>query len=242
MNKKLMFMVAAAFRSYYGENETGMIIGSDIVMPVAKYADDAAFKQVITSSAYLPRLQLVGGNSELGKTGQVKPGNYALISSKDQFEDLGTGFPVASLIWRFKALKIDSENIITIYNPHLSSFKEIQVTADTVPDSGCMYGTEFLVWIPSVAKFGTFFLSSKTARRQAPMLRSQLEARKNSTLKSELIKKGKHSWWGPVVVECTTPITVMPDPKELQEELNKFANPKESEVELASESTEGRER
>lgn len=93
-----------------------------------------------------------------------------------------------------------------------------------------MYGIEFLVWLPEKQLFATFYLSSKTARREAPNLKGLLKDRKAATVKSNFIKKGRYSWHGPVVGPCSTPFE-LPPVADMTAHAERFANPKDSEVE-----------
>ncbi len=93
-----------------------------------------------------------------------------------------------------------------------------------------MYGPEFLVYIPSLRRFATYFMSSKTSRRQAPELNA-LKGR-GATLKCKLIETPKYSWHGPVVTVCNTQLSNLPSSEDVEEQLGRFNNPDESSVEF----------
>ena len=101
-----------------------------------------------------------------------------------------------------------------------------------------MYGPEYLVWIPSVKALATFFLSSPTARRESASIHARL--RKAATLKAKLINGKKHKWHGPVITPCSTPFD-LPDMTYLNEEIEKFSNPKASSVIIEGETEAGAE-
>lgn len=197
-------------------------------MGLSKYADDKSFEQ-ISSVGFLPRVQLMGSNSNAVKEGQIGQGHYALIRGKDQVQDLTKEVPVVVLSWRPKAMEITSESVISVYNPKSSEFDRIAKKSEE-SDSGCMYGPEFLLWVPSLKAFATFFMSSKTARREAPQLKGLLG--KAALLKSQLIKAKKFAWHGPVVTPCSQPLD-LPDLDEAREQAQKFNNPPENETEAA---------
>lgn len=212
----------------YG-SEIATVIEGDL--PIAKYTEEEkTWGDVVTAAAFLPRVQLYGGNSGLVQEGKIKMGHFGLTKSKDQTDDLGSSFDCLVLSWRFKAMEINGETIISVYNPKSTEFVRIQGKAD-IADSGCMFGIEFLLWIPIVNAFGTYFLNSKTARRVAPDLKGLLK--QGATIKSNLIVKGKYKWHGPVVTQCSTPFEELPDSQEILEQATRFANPKESELEKA---------
>lgn len=214
------------FTAAYGE------LAEIPALPLAKYADDAAWGDVVSSSSFLPRVQLMGGNSEMAKEGLIGLGNYALVQDKKNFTDLGKQFDCIAFSYRFKAMRIPGDGtVLSYFNPKSSEFVRIQDDAEKA-DSGCMYGPEFLVWLPAYKQFATFFFSSKTARRASPNLRVLMDEKRWATCKTELIKKGKNSWHGPVITPCSTPHE-LPAGEKLLAVAERFANPKDSEVEVA---------
>jgi len=211
-------------------NETGLSIPAS-EFGVAKYADPQAFTEV-TSASFLPRLQLMGGNSELVKEGKIGIGRWALLRNKDQFVDLGPQVDALILSWRPKAMELKDNNsvVLSFFNPKDEAFRKVMEKSE-VPNSGCMYGPEYLVWLPAPHNvYLSFFMASKTARREAPMVQALMH--KFATLKIRLIKTAKFSWHGPVVTGCTTTYEV-PVKEELLEQVNKFNNPPENEIESA---------
>lgn len=192
---------------------------------------DKTFDEVATSSKFLPRLQLFSSNSTEVKEDKIKQGNYGLVTMKGQpVIDLTGTVDVLICVWRPKALDMsDINNVISIFDVQNPMFLKIAQRADDT-DSGCMFGVEFLVWVPSVGKFATFFCGSKTGRREAVNIKGLTG--KPVTLKSHLIKKGKHSWHGPRAFECSTPIEY-PEADELRERVNEFNNPPATDVEEA---------
>ena len=232
-------MFLRAFRRVNGND----MIPADLNLPMAKYTqDDSAFGAIITSAVYLPRIQLFGGNSDLVKEGKIGMGHYGLVRSKDQVDDLGVQFNCCPFSWRFKAVRITEANdVFSYFNPNADEFKAIMVESEQ-QDSGCMYGVEFLTWIPDpTATFATFFFASKTARRESPNLKQILTNRGAATCKAQLIKKGRFTWHGPVIVPCSTPFELPPS-DEIMTQAERFANPKDSEVEKAEVVGEVRER
>ncbi len=213
-------------------------MANEIVVPglqemgAAKYADDKSFAVVAQGANYLPRVQLMGANSNAVKEGKIGQGRYAFVRGKDQMEDLTQEIPVLVLGWRPKALQILEDEVISVFNPASEEFKRIAATADSgAQDTGCMYGPEFLVWVPAVKAFGTFYMSSKTARREAPQMRALMG--KLALLKCQLIKAGKFIWHGPVVTMCSQAVSDMPGIEDVTEQVTKFNNPPESEKEAA---------
>ena len=187
----------------------------------------------ISSTGFLPRVQLMISNSEKCKSGEFPINHYAYVNNNN-YDDLGKTVDILVLCWRPKALDT-SEDVISVYDTESEAFKKIVEVADSgAKDSGCMYGPEFLVWVPAKETFATLFCGSKTARNEAPSIKGFIGCA--ATLKSREInpKRSSYSWYGMTIVPCSTPFN-MPDADEMQEIANKFNNPPAQEVEEAPE-------
>lgn len=197
------------------------------------------FDQIAKSSQFLGRVMLMGSNSSLVQEGKMPLGHYAFIPSQNIFQDLSNEVDVLVCAWRPKAMDVSGDEIISSFKVDSPIFKEI-VEKSGVKDSGCMYGPEFLLYIKSIKSFATYFMSSKTSRREAPNLKSLMG--KAATLKSRFIvpPKSRYKWHGPVVVPCSTPFEI-PSIDVLKEEISKFSTPKEEEREPADEAVTERE-
>lgn len=196
-------------------------------------ATSGAWDSVITAGSYLPRIQLFGSNSNAAKEGKIGMGRFGLVKVKDQIEDLTIEVNCIPICFRFKALRIGAENIVSIFNHLNPEFEKIK-SESSVEDSGCMYGVEFLLWLPNVDEglFTTFYLSSKSSRREAPNLRALIG--KAATIRSTLVSKGKFKWHSPVVTACSTPFTNIPDSAEIGKVSTKFLEEKDSALESVS--------
>jgi hypothetical protein len=199
---------------------------------VQKFDDDAF--AVVASATYTPRLQLMTSNSGPCQKGEFPTNNYALVQDQ-KYQDLGKEVELWAIAWRPKAIDMsDDDTILTSHDPKDPEFQRIQAKSDE-KDSGCMYGPEYLVYVPAVNAFATFFMGSKSSRREAPALQARL---KNSAiLKSKLIETKKFSWYAPIVTPCSTPLD-KPDPEKLASELEKFNNPPKDDKERVEESEE----
>lgn len=124
-------------------------------------------------------------------------------------------------------MQITDDAVITCFDHTDQMFKDIMAESEK-KDSGCMYGPEYLVWIPSMKVFALFFMGSKTGRREAPALRALLG--KAATLRTKLIESKQFSWHGPVVSACSTPFDI-PSQEEIAQEVEKFLNPPKDDVE-----------
>lgn len=197
---------------------------------------DKTFDKVATASSFLPRLQLFSANSMEVQEDKIRAGRYGIVTMKGQpVVDLTDTVEVLLCVWRPKALDMSGDQVISCFNVEDPLFSEIASKAGE-QDSGCMYGPEFLVWVPSVEKFTTFFCGSKTARRESVNIKTLCGDK--AILKSHLIKKGKYAWHGPQVLECNVPFT-MPSDDDLNEQVQTFNNPPDRTAEAVEEPTTG---
>lgn len=192
---------------------------NEIMIPEAaslqKYSDKDF--DAMASSAYLPRLQLMTSSSDICKTGAFPINHYALINGQNH-TDVGLEVDALIIAWRPKAMKM-ADDIVVSYNPNDDLFRQIQQESET-KDSGCMYGPEFLVF--TQGKFATFFLGSKSARKEGQNVRARLG--QIATLKSKLIEWKAYKWQAPVVIPCNSPFD-LPSTEAITEEVEKFNNP-----------------
>jgi hypothetical protein len=185
-------------------------------------------------SSYLPRLQLFDSNSGAVKRKQIGMGNYGLVINTS-VTDLGDEVKCFVLSARLKAMCLN-DGVRSYFDPKHSEFLKIKALADT-PNTGCLCGPEFLLYLPTQKKFVTFFMSSKTMRRESPNLMALLS--KSALLKTRFIENGKFSWYGPVVVAYSTPLD--PPPAErMGVEIDKFRNPPVEETEVVEEDKRAR--
>lgn len=206
----------------------GELINTAEMGAVQKY-DDKAFESAAAGGKYLPRLSLLTSNSKACKAGEFPVNNYALTTG-DINVDLGKEVDVLVIAWRPKAIEM-GEAVITVYDTNSPEWTRISEKSET-KDSGCMYGPEFLVYVPSKKKFATFFLGSKSSRKEAPAVKAFLQGA--ATLKSKKIETPKYTWFCPQAVACSTPFDI-PAMEDIKAELEKFNNPPAQEVEKAPE-------
>lgn len=207
---------------------------------------DAKDAEAVTKTGdWLPRLQVFGSNTTLVKEGKATMGVFALVYTQEKFLELGKEVPFLSLTFRTKALRIptDGSAPISYYNRMSDQFKKV-VSDSSAPNSGCMFGPEFMIWLPNPGCFASYFFGNPTLRRVAPALLSLMKIGdgpdgkaiykpKPALTKIHFIKGQKFSWHGALIQPYSTPL---PPPSEefeltLREEVQKFLNPPESQVE-----------
>ena len=178
--------------------------------------------------SYLSRLQLFSGKSDACTEGKIPINHYGLVDG-DDIIDLGSEIIIAVLAARHKAMCTDGD-VQSSYDTTTELFKDF-VVRSWVKVAGCMYCPEFLVYIPSVDKYATYCMGSKTARREAKKFKPLMS--KPAKLSSKPIEKGKYKWLGPVIIPSDEVIDI-PDMKKAELELSKFRNPPKDSVEAAS--------
>jgi hypothetical protein len=203
---------------------------------VAEY-DDELFKKASKTGDYLARLQLMTSNNDLVKGGKFPVNHFAIV--RDQVHiDIGEAVDVLVVAWRPKALEIEEE-ITTVYNPDDDEFARI--AAKSEDNMSCMYGPEFLLWFPENLEFLTFFMCSKSMRRESPHVKVFM--RKACTLIPKEIPGRKYTWWSPIAIKPTTPLTVLPPDDKLKYEYKKFIEAEKNAPEkVKAEEATGRER
>ena len=194
-----------------------------------------SFDDVVASTGYLQRLQLFGGKSDACTEGKIGIGHWGLVDDGN-IVDVGEEVDIVLITWRPKALEIGGDSIISEYDSTTELFMDIAKRSG-IKDSGCMYGPEYLVWVPSVSKFATLYMCSKTARREAKKMHGLLG--QAVTLQVHVIDNGKFKWHGPRAVPCSTPVE-MADSESLTVEVDKFNNPPKNETELADDGEDDR--
>jgi hypothetical protein len=202
---------------------------TDIAVP------EGSLKDLTTADDFFYRIQLYGGKSNAVQEGTIEANHYG-IPEDSTVIDLGAEVDCLICSWRSKALSTADDPVMESFDPASDVFKDIMARS-SIKDSGCMYGPEFLLYVPSVDRFLTFFMSSKTARREARKMEPLLRCA--ATLKSRIIKQNKFIWTGPVVIACSTPLD-LPPLNIIKAKIEKFQNPPARNEELAED--DGRDR
>lgn len=195
----------------------------------ASAREDAALS-VANSSDYLPRLKLCQSQAkEVVHRKVARGGNYALVNGKDDITDLGEEVEMIICAGRAKALRT-GEVVMVNFEEDSAEFKAIREESKD-KESGCMYGPEYLVWLPAQDTFATLFMCNPTARREAGSVHARL--RKAALLTSNLIETTKFSWYGPLCRDLNTPITNIPSKDTFVKQIEDYLSEKSSQVKAA---------
>ena len=217
---------------------------TDLAIPEGKSLapiTDDDFNKLTAGGDFLPRIQMMAGSSGLVTEGKATVGHYMFIRTKEDVADLDVEFDALICAMRLKAMRIDDE-VMSFYDASSDTFKKIWAESK-IKDSGCLAGPEFLLYIPDQQSFATFYMASKSAARVAPTVRSYIDGGQPNpaTFGASLVKTKKYSWHVPTVKDCSTPFTP-PTQEDFIEQLDKFQNPEEADVEEVVDDAVGRAR
>ena len=198
--------------------------------PKPKFNDETAIAS-LKQGGFLPYIQLVNAMSEQAQSGKIQAGRFCLMLSKDNVVDLGTQFVGLYVSVRPKAMQFKPE-VKSCYNPRDPLFQELKVKAEQ-GGNNCAWGPEFLVWLPEVEKFASYFLGNASGRNEGGNLVGPLQQQGffAASQIATTMKNGKGRWFGPRTEPYTLPLANVPTPEILKSELEKFASPPDSEKE-----------
>lgn len=227
------------------------LMPQDMNFVVATDEDVAA---ITRPGDFLPRIQINGSSSDFAKEGQVPIGTHVLVSTKEEYTDLGKEVEFLAISFRPKALRIptDGSAPLSYFKRGTKLFEDVAKIALLPGKNGCMTGPEFLVWLPNPGVFATYFCGNKTMRRAASALVTIMDKGKDQNGRSmykpaaarstiKFIKNAKNSWHGADFTPLSTPLGAPPEDftETLMEEVKKFNNPPESQVEAVEPAAAG---
>lgn len=188
------------------------------LIPMEQDTSDKDALAVGQAKGYYPRIKLCQGSAKEVAKKKVKAGGcFALIKSKEDITDLGEEVEIIVCKGRPKALQT-GEVILTNYEKDSEEFKRIQDMSKE-KDSNCMFGPEYLVYLPGQKIFATYHMNSATARQESGEMHEHLG--NPALLRSHYIEKPKFSWWGPLVEDAPTPAD-LPTVEEFVAEIAKY--------------------
>lgn len=215
----------------------------------AQLGDDSDFQDLAKGGDFLRRLQLVSKGKYVD-SGQVKPGNFAVIIDGETAQDLGATIDVMVISRRPKAIDMsDKAQIVVSYDKSSELFQEIAAKS-VEKDSSCQYGASFLIIERRTGGLYEFFCGSISTRREVATISAYMSITKEQivarelkdvephgplplTLTSKHITK-KWSYFVPEVHDCSTPFTAKQIPAEevIVKEMDKFVNPPKDETKV----------
>lgn len=202
------------------------------------------------TSEFLPQVRVYGSEANVVKEQKFPMGHFGLYFSPEKIVDLGEQFDCLVVDWRPRASIVSGDTPISFFgkfNAEAEEGKKWEYSKEFVEvkdramakEKGYLVGLEYLVWIPSVGKFGLFLMGNPTLRRESSNVKALV--RKAATLKIKLIKTNQYTWHGCTAFACTTPFDI-PEKEMIVDEIVKFRDPKDSAVEFADDEKEGQGR
>lgn len=192
--------------------------------------DENIYKKLSQATTYLPRLQLFSNKSDAVTNSLIEGNHYGLVVNK-KITDLGREVKVFIIARRPKAMDLSNkEAIVNSYKPDSDIFQSI-IDRSEIKDSGCMYGIEYLIWIPSQKEYCTLFLGSKSGRGESSLFSEQLG--KAATLKSRTASNKKFVWQMATCSPCSESIELPTDQEEFNKTIQSFINPPDAELSKA---------
>lgn len=178
--------------------------------------------------SFLPRLQLFTASSNEVKEGKIGVAVYGVVKGEDIIE-VGKNVPVVPLAWRAKAMNLKADPPQAYHNQKSPEFQDFMKRAAD-PNSGYVFGPEFLLWMGEPHGFVTMFFMSKTARNSSPDLRALLPGAdgrlRTAVLSAQLIENDDYKWHGPKIMPSSQ--TIAPPPDDLLEMTTRtFLTPKD---------------
>jgi len=189
-------------------------------------------RDLIVTNAYLPFLKFFYGMSDLCKQKKFPSDTFGLMRG-DTPEQLGEQVDVLFLAVRVHALDMSGKDVVHNYDMKSDTYQSIKARQDAQGyNSNCMYGPEFLVFLPGQDTLAQFHLGNKSLRflgsKIMNLLPAEGKAVTGATLKTKWIEKSAVPFMG--VDVCVNNAIVLSDVEKLQAallvELPKFLNPK----------------
>lgn len=239
--------------------ETTLTTYDPTQLPSAEKAGDN-FEGLSSSDNFLKRLQLYGKGKAIDK-GLISPGRFGVPHAADDIEDLGKSVDLLIFGRRPKAIDMsDTQNLIIVYDRSDTEFARIEEESAS-KDSGCMYGTVYLVYERNTQTFYELFFGTKSARKRNDEMSAHMTLTQEKidrleedgqnvegleprgplpvTVEAEYIEGGGWSWFAPSPVTCSVPIEG-PSMADIVKECTRFQSEKGTDVVAVEEDSRAR--
>ncbi len=179
--------------------------------------------------SFLPRLQLFTASSNEVKEGKIGVAVYGVVKGEDLIE-VGKSVLVVPIAYRAKAMNLKAEPPQAYHNQKSAEFQDFMKRAAD-PNSGYVYGPEFLLWMGDPHGFVTMFFMSKTARNSSPDLRALMPTPADPRLRvallsAKLIENDDYKWHGATIMPSSQSIP-LPADDVLEMTIKTFLTPKD---------------
>ena len=232
-------------------------------LPSTQIGGDEVYQDLAKDAGYLKYIKLCSGDKYV-KRKMIEDGHFGIPRTKDEVVDLGEAVDVIPLARRPKAVDLsDLSAIVTSYDSNSEVFKDIRVRASG-SDSGCQWGTSFLMLERSTGLFYEFFFGTNTSRPEAANVFNAMNLTQDDidrraaagadvsdlaphgplpvTLKADFRQNKKGMWYTPVVLKCSTPFSRVPPIADIVAEIGRFTTIKSEGTEKVKDERKGRAR
>jgi hypothetical protein len=203
--------------------------------------DSNEIESLTRTSEFLPQVRVYGSEATIVKEAKFPMGHFGLYFSGENIVDLGDSFDCLVVDWRPRASIVSGDTPTSFFGKFNDETNEWEYSREFTEiknramgkEKGYLVGLEYLLWIPSIQKFGLFLMGNPTLRRESANVKALV--RKAATLKIKLIKTAQYTWHGCTAFPCTTPFDI-PELSIIAEEAAKFRQPQDSQVEMDDDS------
>ena len=226
--------------------EEGKLISlEELGVPSTRTTKD--IESLTRTTEFLPQIRVYGSESSIVKEQKFPMGHLGMYFSQDNIVDLGQSFDCLVVDWRPRASIVAGDQPISYYgkfneeNQDWNFSNEFLLVKEKAmaKEQGYLCGLEYLLWVTGVEHFGLFLMGNPTLRRESPNMKALTGAA--ATVKMKIIKTKKYTWHGVQIFKCQTPFD-LPEREEMIEEVQKFRNSKDSELEMVDDSDSARAR
>lgn len=202
---------------------------------------DKNVEALTKTTDFLPQIRIYGSESTIVKEGKFPMGHMGMYFAQDNIVDLDDAFDCVVVDWRPRVSIVTGDQPISYYGKFNQETEDWEFSKEFVmvqekamaKEQGYLAGLEYLLWVPSISKFGLFLMGNPTLRRESSNVKALTG--KAATVKVKLIKTTKYTWHGVEVFPCSTPFD-LPEEDVVIQEVQKFREPKDSEMELSDDS------
>ena len=216
--------------------EEGKLISLENMGVVAR--TDEGVESLTRTTEFLPQIRIYGSESTIVKEGKFPMGHMGMYFAQDNVVDLNDAFDSLVVDWRPRVSIVTGDQPISYYGKFDGDWtfsKEFNMVKEKAmnKEQGYLCGLEYLLWVPTIEKFGLFLMGNPTLRREYSNVKALVG--KAATFKVKLIKTTKFTWHVVQVFPFQTPFD-LPDEGALVTEVQKFREPKDSDLELSDDS------
>lgn len=214
---------------------------------VTQVEEDSQFTKYKGGASFLKRLQFYSKGKSFRDGTNIPPGTYGIPDS-DEVTQLGPEMDIIPLARGVKVIDLSNKSEpIVLHDSKNPEFQRIE-SLSGVKDSNCMSGVRYLVFERTTGDFYELFCHSKGLKKAADLMsgylprtlqdcakrgldESHAKDAEACTLGAKFVERKIYAWHEPTVTDCSTPFADLPTPEQVGEQIRKFVEVKDSDVE-----------